>query len=345
MTSKSNSTEAGWADLKDKLELASTGLGKNKRSWIFRRTPKYFESQNAKIELTAWLRCLFESSHIILELDKFLELNNKIWSLFSDKSVEKCNTDHVENKLESSGPLGEVLLRAMSDSMKNCEEKVDKKDRHKSAYFEDENQSSRVKIDDKDVKSTENESKDTDGLKYFDLIVGYLKSHFDQIKDQYANKASEHYLDQSVYFFDHKNGKRAMKDRICIIEDLGIYCESELVKNEIMLCVFDGHRGSECSDFLKTYAPFMWPDILESTNNKNEAIIEIFENLDQIFLAKAEFEGISAGAVGVISILDSNNHLFTGWIGDCEAHLITTNGNVRKLVKPHKLSDPGDIEI
>lgn len=57
-------SEAGkesWDLLQARLIDAREGIGKNKRTWLYRHTPANFERQNEPIELKAWLKGLLDS--------------------------------------------------------------------------------------------------------------------------------------------------------------------------------------------------------------------------------------------------------------------------------------------
>lgn len=132
-----------------------------------------------------------------------------------------------------------------------------------------------------------------------------------------------------------------MEDRSIALEDLGKYIEDDKHSGSGFYGIFDGHQGHEAAEFLRTYSPFILKE-LDGTDLVNDLKTTI-EELDSAFIAKCQLDGISGGSTALIAIV-RDNALYYGWLGDCECHLITKSGELIKLVKPHKLSDPEVID-
>ena len=64
MAQNCDDLKSKWENLKQKLEEALGGIRNNKRSWIFKNTPEYFELDHDEIELKSWTRSLLEVCHM-----------------------------------------------------------------------------------------------------------------------------------------------------------------------------------------------------------------------------------------------------------------------------------------
>ena len=128
---------------------------------------------------------------------------------------------------------------------------------------------------------------------------------------------------------------------MCVIEDLGLYIGNECLNGVRLFCVFDGHQGYHCAEFLKTYIAYLF---LDSNEKIDENIIKgSLMELDNEYLAKCSFEGSTSGSTALVVLLNKNT-LYCSWLGDCEAHLISKDFSLSTpLVKPHKLSDESVI--
>lgn len=133
-----------------------------------------------------------------------------------------------------------------------------------------------------------------------------------------------------MYGFSQQKGHRDyMEDKILI------YKNKET--RSYIAAVFDGHGGSECSNFLKKnflkLLSFEFPNGLSNKNIKNR-LLKLSNKINKIILDRK----ISAGSTANILIIIKNRYHILN-TGDSRIYACMKNKSVKQISKDHKLNN------
>jgi len=133
-------------------------------------------------------------------------------------------------------------------------------------------------------------------------------------------------------------GQCAIQGRRMSMEDQSLLIPEFCNVNQSLFGIFDGHNGSNCSQFLKD----CFPEILSKSqwleNNPSMALMETFKELDKFFLALAKKNDDKSGSTGIVVFI-RETQMYIANTGDCRS-IVVEDGMTVCLSNDHKPTLP-----
>jgi len=108
--------------------------------------------------------------------------------------------------------------------------------------------------------------------------------------------------------------------------------------------VFDGHRGSEASEFCARHLKSVLAECMaaESGTSPGKALEECFRRLDEGFAQRHSQEGCNAGATACVALL-CGREIFVANAGDCRCIVGSYNGEPVQLSTDHTTGNQNEL--
>ena len=156
-------------------------------------------------------------------------------------------------------------------------------------------------------------------------------------------------------FYSEKGSRATQEDRCILIPNLAtMKLENhsfdakslEALSYITLACVFDGHNGSSCSQYLSRHfaaSLVSHPSFLDR-KKLDSVIVEVCKNIDRKLCKVLREDDDESGSTGVIAIYDGRKHIFTvAGVGDSMC-VLSRGGRAVALNKMHRLDNEAEIE-
>jgi serine/threonine protein phosphatase PrpC len=114
----------------------------------------------------------------------------------------------------------------------------------------------------------------------------------------------------------------------------------------MLCCVFDGHGGSGCAEYVSTHLQNNLAKILDKQkihdmDKASAAFLQAWGEVENEFLTEALAKNDMSGSCAVAALV-WGKELLIAHCGDCRAVLRTSEGETIQLTKDHRASDPAE---
>jgi len=134
--------------------------------------------------------------------------------------------------------------------------------------------------------------------------------------------------------------RQTMEDKHVCFEDLNALVGLENAPAQAFFAVYDGHGGVDAAEFCASQLHLQVANNTKLADDPATALQEGFRKTDELFLKKAEREGLTCGATACAVLLREKT-LNIAWLGDSQAVLCRA-GNPIELMIAHKPQDEGE---
>jgi serine/threonine protein phosphatase PrpC len=151
-------------------------------------------------------------------------------------------------------------------------------------------------------------------------------------------------------FHSEQGGRPTQEDRCVLAPDITLmksldgydypHGNKEILTKFTLGCVFDGHSGWRCSQFLsQQLAGFLATHEKFTSKKMDEAITEVFKSMDIKVCDLLQKEYDSSGSTAIVAIYDGRKHVLTvANVGDSMC-ILSRGGRAVKMSKMHRLDD------
>jgi len=152
-----------------------------------------------------------------------------------------------------------------------------------------------------------------------------IKSHSKKIKKSSRKKIKIINRKPKITIgFHQEQGRRDyMEDEIFIFKG----------NSFVFTCIFDGHGGGECSNFLKKYCFKIFKNNLKIFNTIKKSLLNTTKQL-HLGILKNKIQ--SGSTFNVIVVNRMTNHFFIANVGDSRAIVCFKNNKIKQITRDHK---------
>uniref|UniRef100_A0A0N5AGN5 PPM-type phosphatase domain-containing protein n=1 Tax=Syphacia muris TaxID=451379 RepID=A0A0N5AGN5_9BILA len=146
-----------------------------------------------------------------------------------------------------------------------------------------------------------------------------------------------------------KNIRRKMEDRSSVFPTLAAILpnKKDVVAEDGLFAVFDGHNGSECASYASVHFPTCFVEVEDFKHKKMEEIMtEAFAKLTKRLDVRIENEfqiNYKSGSTALCAHISNHKKLCIGWCGDSTAAMMYST-SVELLNKSHVPDDPEEAK-
>ncbi|XP_014240084.1 mucin-17-like isoform X2 [Cimex lectularius] len=144
-----------------------------------------------------------------------------------------------------------------------------------------------------------------------------------------------------------KNGRRKMEDRHVLIQDLHALFNLKDCGSASYYAVFDGHNGTDAATYSCAHLHQFLVENENYPHYPEKALSQAFQQTDERFIDKSKknMDHLESGTTAVCVLLRPyEKKLYTAWLGDSQAILVSRGGKLKCLVNPHRPSRKDERE-
>jgi serine/threonine protein phosphatase PrpC len=114
----------------------------------------------------------------------------------------------------------------------------------------------------------------------------------------------------------------------------------------MLCCVFDGHGGSSCAEYVSTYLQTHLAKLLDKhkihdMDKASAAFLQAWGEVENAFLGEASLRNDTSGSCAVAALV-WGKEVLVAHCGDCRAVLRTSDGETIHLTRDHRATDPAE---